>query len=150
MEEDSLRKQHQVIEVPISDPEQVRHHAASGAAPREVVEGLALHAEGAAGVGVVVSQELQHAVHVVSILGPRNDDLLFRRCELVWLVSGQELEGHSCAKSHIQHPRQAGSPQQETPSRGGGARQAKSEEHHALRMQPVKARVWLEAAHQLD
>lgn len=64
MEEHSLRQQHEVVKVPISDSQQVRHHATSGAAAREVVEGLALHAERAAGVGVVVSQELQHAVRV--------------------------------------------------------------------------------------
>ena len=58
VEQDSLGQQHEVVQVPVSHPKQIRHHAAPGAAAGEVVEGLALHAQGAGGVCVVMPQEL--------------------------------------------------------------------------------------------
>lgn len=60
VEQHALGQQHEVVEVPVSDPQQVRHDAAAGAAPGEVVQGLAPHPEGAPGVRVVIPQELQH------------------------------------------------------------------------------------------
>lgn len=65
VEQDPIGKQHKVIQVPVSHPHQVRHHAAPRAAPGEVIEGLALHAQRSSGVRVVIPQKLQHAVPIV-------------------------------------------------------------------------------------
>lgn len=57
-----LGKQHKVVQVPVSHPHQVRHHAAPRAATCKVVKGFALHTQRSSGVRVVVPQKLQHAI----------------------------------------------------------------------------------------
>ena len=62
VEQHPLRQEHEVVQMPVTDAEQVGHHAAPRTAAGEVVQCLALHTQGAGRVRVVVPQELQHAV----------------------------------------------------------------------------------------